>query len=409
MKHLKSDNLKIRCILLLIMIFLVVSLYIFRNPFVSKYVLEAGDKIKIDNLLKEKNVKDAYFVDKIDETITNKVGEYKVKVHANYSNYNLIINVVDTTNPKAILKKNPKLFIEDGFDANKLIDEIYDYSNVKVSFKNKISTELGKKDAVLLLEDEHGNKSEYKTSFILSKDTSPPKINLKSQISLNIGENISYKKFIFLSDNRDEVNQIAYTIDNSKVKYSTPGTYPVTIKATDRNGNSNKKIFNVLVKSKDSDAAKREAKELAKKILSKIISKNMNKKQKLEAIYTHVQKTYKYVGNKHQGTVDDYYVDALNGLKTYAGDCYIVNAMARFLMEEAGIQTIGVSLYESPTMTHISFMANAGDGWYHYCAFRKVTKINIFRYTDKQYISYGKAHYKVKNYDFSSYPSTPMK
>ena len=159
----------------------------------------------------------------------------------------------------------------------------------------------------------------------------------------------------------------------------------------------------VRVISYDLEEVKKEADEYADKILSQLVTKKMNNAQKVEKIYYWVRKNYTYT-TEHEGTIDDFYKDALTGFKTKRGDCYVVNAMARYLLERTGIETYGVLLHGSD-MDHLSFMVDTGDGWYHYCAFRKKSGIVIYKWTDAQMIG----HYKKFNVTKlpTNIPTTP--
>ena len=132
----------------------------------------------------------------------------------------------------------------------------------------------------------------------------------------------------------------------------------------------------------------------------------MSKSQKLKAIYEYVRDSYTYVG-EHEGTETDFYLDALNGFKTYKGDCYVVNAMARYLLEKVDIETYGVKITTDKT-NHISFMANIGDGWYHYCAFKKKSGLQIYKWTDAQIMDHYKSIEQVISIT-KNLPATPKK
>lgn len=70
-------NREIGCwlVLLIVVIFLSITMYIFRNPFHTHYILEAGDSLEIEKLLKEKT-ENPKFVDKIDKKLLSTVNIY---------------------------------------------------------------------------------------------------------------------------------------------------------------------------------------------------------------------------------------------------------------------------------------------------------------------------------------------
>lgn len=385
-KYKIKDQTIIDITLIICFLFLAIVMFIFRNPFINELQIEAGQSLTVEDILKDKDVK-VELITPIDESITNKVGEHKLNLKAKGGQYSVTIKVVDTVAPTAKLKK-PTLFLNDPVDPQQFIESIDDETEVKVTITNKIDvSKKGKVKVQLLLKDEGKNETKYETEGSVEKDTKGPEIKIPSIINVEKGGTIAYKKNLEVIDNRDgKIEKV--DIDTSKVDLNKVGTYPVTYSAEDSLKNKTTKVVQVRVAAYDIVKVKKEADEYAKQILKKLITNRMTNKQKLDKIYEYVRSHYIYNG-QHSGTIDDFYNDALTGFKTGKGDCYVVNAMARYLLETAGIETYGVDL-DGTDMHHISFMVNVNDGWYHYCAFKKKSGIRIYKWTDKQMI----AHYK---------------
>ena len=330
-----------------------------------------------------------------------------IRVKANDSQFSMEIKVVDTISPKVITKKYV-FYLGDDFDVNQFTKEVDDQTNVTAKVIDEIDlTKESKSKVRICYTDEGGNETIKEETLQIMKDTKPPIIKVPFSISVAKGESILYKKGVTIIDNRDgEITD--YLIDNTNVNINKEGTYYVIYSAKDQAGNSSSKKVKVIIRSKESEEAKKEADVLAKKILNKITEDSMSKQQRMKKIYDYVNKNYIYSPN-HEGNIDDYYIDAYNGLKTNTGNCYVVNAMARILCENAGIKTIGVIQNDGKykKMKHISFMADTGDGFYHYCAFRKNDKTVIYKWTDKQFIEYSKKTYYLNEVDLSNYPNTP--
>jgi len=348
--------------------------------------MEAGYNLTIKDLLKEDC--EAKFITEINDSIIRKVGTHNIELKAKGGIYTVPVEVVDTVAPKATIVKKT-LWLNDSIDPKSFFKDIIDETDVKVTLTNQVDvTKTGKVNLELLLTDDAGNQTKYETTTEIKKDTKGPKITAPSSIVVQKGDTVAYKKNVTVEDNRDGKIE-NYSIDTSEVNLNKIGTYKVVYSAKDSLGNQTEKIVQVRVIAYDIEEVKEEADKFANQILDEIITEKMNKTSQLKAIYDYVMNHYKYNG-KHEGTIDDFYKDALTGFKTGQGDCYVVNAMARYLLETAGFETYGVDL-EGTDMNHISFMANVGDGWYHYCAFKKKSGIRIYKWTDQQMVNhYGK-------------------
>ena len=384
-------------------VFLVIVMFIFRTPFVSEYTLEAGDQLEVKNLLKDDV--EASFITSIDESITKSVGVHDIQLSAKGTKYTVKINTVDTVAPKAKVK-NITTYLNDSIDPQAFIESIDDQTKVKASISNKIdNTKEGKQNVELLFTDEGDNQTKLNATVTIKKDTQGPVIQTPQSFSVEKGGTISYKKDVTVTDNRDgEITN--YNVDSSKVNLNKIGLYQVTYSAEDQLKNKTTKVVQVRVTSYDVEKVKKEADKYAQKILNKIINDKMTKSQKVKAIYEYVRDSYTYVG-EHKGTETDFYLDALNGFKTYKGDCYVVNAMARYLLEKVDIETYGVKITTDKT-NHLSFMANIGDGWYHYCAFKKKSGLQIYKWTDAQIMDHYKSIEQVISIT-KNLPATPKK
>ena len=148
-------------------IYLAVVMFIFRNPFVSEYELEAGDKLKIKSLLKQ-DVK-ASFLTEINEDITKTVGDHDIQVKAKGGTYTVTIHTVDTIKPK-VSTKNATIYLNDPVDPKTFVKSIKDQTNVKVTIQNKIdNTKTGKQKVQLLFVDDGGNKVKKEVTANIKK------------------------------------------------------------------------------------------------------------------------------------------------------------------------------------------------------------------------------------------------
>ena len=383
----KKEKIFIKILSVCLVLIFVFVIYWFRNPFVSEITIEAGQEIKLNDLIKYENARSPQIITEISDDITNKVGTHQITVNGNDREHTVSIHVIDTIVPE-VTTQTYTYYIGNDFDASEFIKKSIDETTVTATMKDKIDLNVEDTYNVEIVFSDEGNNTVTKTAkLIVKKDTEPPVIEAPTQITVVKGEAVLYKKQVTVTDNCDgEITN--FEVDNSKVNLTQVGSYYVTYSAIDKNGNKAIKTVLVAVTSKEAAEAKKEAKEYAQKILKEIITDSMDDEDKLKAIYDYVMYHYTYVAT-HE--------DALNGFKTGRGDCYVVNAMARFLLDEVGIDTYGLVL-EGTDMNHISFMANVGDGWYHYCAFKKKSGIRIYKWTDEQ---------MIEHYSFAGITSIP--
>lgn len=384
------------------LIYLIIVLIVFKNPFVSSYTLEAGQKLTMKQLLNDDV--EASFLTKIDDSIIRKVGEHEVRLKAKGGTYSVIVNTVDTKAPQGDVQKKV-LWLNDPVRPEEFVKNIKDETEVKVSLVKPVNVKkTGQRTVYIQLIDDGGNVTKYKTTATVKKDTKGPVITTPQSYTVQKGDTLSYKKDVRVVDNRDGVIT-DYQVDASQVNLNKVGNYVVTYTAIDSLKNKTVKKVQVRVVSYDLAKIKKEADRYAKIILNQIVTPKMTKAQKLKKIYNYVQTHYTYQG-QHEGTIEDFYIDALNGFKKHTGDCYVVNAMARYLLEKVNIETYGLVIHGKST-DHISFMANTGDGWYHYSAFKKKSGLNLFKWTDAQMLEHYKRVDGVEKIDKGNLPATP--
>lgn len=392
-----------KIMILILIILLIIVFYILFNPFVSKYTIEAGTKIEISNLLK-RDIKNAHFSQSFNIHQLNNVGKYDVDVEANCIPYKVQVNVEDTIAPKATIKKQ-NMWIGDNIISDLFVSDIKDASPVKTSFKKQPDFEKqGTQDITIVLKDISGNTTEYNTTLTLKKDVEAPVISCVNTILSNKGETIPYKKDTKVTDNRDK--EVTLNVDSSEVNYNEPGTYYAIYSAIDQSGNKAEKKVKVIILNNNDASLKEEAKNKAKLLIDKITKGKKTKQDQLEVCFQYIRTHITYNG-KHSGDADHYYIDALNGLKTWRGDCLVSNGILRVICESLDIPTIVVERNTVGRSHHYWILADTGDGWYHYDAYNQYN--NIYKWTDEQLLTWSKQNNHYQDFDRNKYPSTPNK
>lgn len=232
-------------------------------------------------------------------------------------------------------------------------------------------------------------------------DTEPPVVSA-SDFEITLGDSVSYKSHIAVSDNEDEAPQI--DIDTSNVDLDKPGTYTVIYTVTDRAGNSTVVNISLTVREKEINEIDLFLSEQSKSILERIIDENMNDMQKAYAIYYYVKNNIAYAGDSDKS---DYKIAAMDGLKQGKGDCFTYFAISKVLLDAANIQNVDmVKLRLSADRPrHYWSLINVGSGWYHYDSTRFSTNGNLFMLTDEELKKWDNKYYRnCHNYSTDGLP-----
>ena len=160
----------------------------------------------------------------------------------------------------------------------------------------------------------------------------------------------------------------------------------------------------VVILSQNDVKIKNEVKKRAKKLINQVAKNKKTKQEIIEACFDYIRKNITYNG-QHQGDKDNYYIDALTGLKTWHGDCLVSNGVLRIICEELDVPIIVVERSSKERSHHYWLLIDTGDGWYHYDAFNQYNR--IYKWTDQKLISWSKANNNYQEFDTSLYPSTP--
>ncbi len=242
------------------------------------------------------------------------------------------------------------------------------------------------------------------------KDTEPPLISGVRDQTVYIGDTVSYKKDVTVTDNVDK--DVKLEVDSSAVNLKKAGTYSVTYSATDSSGNTatKKAAFKVAEKPKETSADtsgnKAQADKLADEVLSKIIKDGMSQKDKAKEIYHWTKSNIGYVDHSDKS---DWVKGAIQGLSKGSGDCFVYFATAKELLTRAGIQNQDIIKVDGH---HYWNLVNCGSGWYHFDTTpRKGDNdfYSLFMLTDAQIKAYSSKHGKSHVWDASKYPATPAK
>lgn len=259
------------------------------------------------------------------------------------------------------------------------------------------------------------------------EDKEPPVITGARDLTVTVGETISYRDGVTVTDNMDE--NVRLQVDAGQVNLEQPGTYPVTYWAEDSRGNRTEITVTVLVEEppeeppveyppepgntaepggSGSTAVTRETLDhVAAGILNQITTPDMTPQKKARAIYDYVRTHIRYVGTSDKSS---WITGAYVGFTQGRGDCFNYFACSKELLTLAGIPNIDVSRVGGTT-DHYWQLVNVGDGWYHFDACPHPTgyPITSFLLTEAEAREYTARVSGVrKNYYVYDYDACPV-
>lgn len=369
---------------------------LFVSQVVSELTVEAGSRPPVlkDFVIEGESSEFITNIDVLDYTVP---ADKIVRLRVDGVDYEVTMHIVDTVAPEVEVK-NIRSFTLLPREAEDFILSIDDVTEVRTEFVEEPDlTHVGEQTVEICVTDAGGNETIKTVKLTLEEDVEAPVINGVTDLNVLIGDSVSYKKNVTVTDNCLE--GLNFTVDNSAVNLNAEGTYPITYIAKDFAGNETRATANITVRPKVYD--EREIYAVADSILASIITPDMSPEQKLEAIYSYNQSHIAYVSHSDKG---NWVKAAYEGLIDGRGDCYVYASAAKVLLTRAGIANMDIA--KIPTKTsHYWNLVNLGDGWYHFDTTpRTAGHPHICMWTEAQLMEYSAAHYNSHNYDHSLYP-----
>lgn len=402
-KRRRQQELRRRILFVLVALLVIVLITAFalnRKKVNTSATLEAGEELTLD-LFVEKDTADAVFITDVAGIDTTVPGEYEIIISYRGKEYTCGLTIEDTIAPKAdafMATTN----VGEVPDAAACVINVTDVTDVAISYKNEpdVSQE-GEIQTVVRLTDEGGNTTEIEATIVVVGDNEPPVIEGAADINVFLGDTVSYKANITVTDDKDENPTLE--VDNSQVDLNTVGTYEVIYTATDAAGNSSSVTVNLTISDKPASYVEPEVVyEMAEEILSQITNDSMSDMEKAFAIYRWVNTHISYTGTSDKSS---WTIGAYQAFQNRSGDCYNYYAAAKALFDVAGILNVDVVKSDTSHSSHYWSLINLGDGWYHLdCTPRKGDGDNFFMVTDAELEAYSVEHDNSHVFDSSLYP-----
>lgn len=328
------------------------------RPTKHEITIEAGEMIPaLSDFLFIEN-QEAEFVTSVSEMDTCLTGDYPIEISTEQTSYTTILHIQDTTAPELMLR-DIECYTCDVVDIHDFVVSAKDTSSVTLSYVTEPDfTKIGKQSVTVKASDESGNSVEKTAVLILKEDLEPPVILGAQNIFAYIGDKISYKKGITISDNCDANAEL--TVDISLVHPDIEGDYPVTYTARDKSGNES--IQTIILSLHERPYSQEKVDALADEIIAQIITETMTGYDKLLAIYNWIQNNVYFIEHSDK---DNWLKAAYEGFTEHKGDCYVFACTAKALLTRAGIANRDIN--KIPTnYQHFWNLVDIGEGWYHF-------------------------------------------
>ncbi len=238
-----------------------------------------------------------------------------------------------------------------------------------------------------------------------SPDTEAPRFFGVKDLSVKVGEGISYRSGVRAEDLVDGV--VDFSVDASGVMLSTPGVYTVVYTSTDAAGNVARAKATVTVVAA-SAVSEEELGELVDRRIADWGLRGLSREMLYETIYWKIKGSMTYVSDSDKS---DWMGEAARGFLQGEGDCFTYYAMVRAILWRMEIDFYTVQ--RSPgarDSTHYWMMVETeADVWYHFdvCPHPKEFPLSGILLTDAELAEYNTRVEGYYTYDREGYPETP--
>lgn len=375
------------------------ELYVLKVKLNETYVWDASQGLPNADWFLEKEGNIQYQDGGLGAVQFDKAGTYPVYLVVDGYPCEVWMEIQDNEAPTVVVKETQG-FLNHPIEAELFVETIQDSTRVTFTYKEEPDWSAeGVQDVVIVATDSAGNCTESAGILNLIPDTEPPIIMGTGNISICLGENVSYRTGVSAYDNCD--GEISYQIDNSTVDLTKLGTYHVFYTATDSSGNTTTQDIKLTVMpERKEDVTLETMYALADEVLAEIITPDMTDYEKAEAIFNWSRWKIGWISDSQK---ENWIEAAYDGFVYRKGDCYTYACVSKALLTRAGIPNVDI-WRNSTTSSHYWNLVDTGDGWYHFDATPRADKTIIFMWSENE-INANEAVRRTHIYDHSLFPT----
>ncbi|NLY17599.1 MAG: hypothetical protein GX045_01275, partial [Clostridiaceae bacterium] len=135
----------------------------------DKLVLEAGEELPPAGSFFESYNSKAVYVTDMSGIDSNKPGTYDIEIISERRNYKSILEIRDTTPPKADVREID-LYTGESVSADQFVYNVTDVTDVTIEYKEEPDfSKINIQNVIIVLKDTSGNTTEYETTLRISR------------------------------------------------------------------------------------------------------------------------------------------------------------------------------------------------------------------------------------------------
>lgn len=375
------------------------ELYVLKVKMNETYVWDASQGLPHAGWFLEKEGNIQYQDGGLRDVQFDMAGTYPVYLIVDSYPCEVLMEIRDTVAPIVAVKETQG-YLNHPIEAELCVESVEDSTQVTFMYKEEPDWSVeGAQDVVIVTTDSAGNTTESAGVLNLIPDTEPPIIMGTGNISICLGENVSYRSGVSAYDNCD--GEVSYQIDNSGVDLTKLGTYHVFYTATDSTGNTTTQDIKLTVMpERKEDVSLDTMYAMADQVLAEIITPGMTDYEKAEAIYNWSRWKIGWISDSQK---ENWIEAAYDGFVYRKGDCYTYACVSKALLTRAGIPNVDI-WRNSTTSSHYWNLVDTGEGWYHFDATPRADKTIIFMWSENELVA-DEAVRRSHVYDHSLFPA----